>query len=115
VLRAEAVISAHDRYGGVPLSIIPVAGGISLSARYAGDYLFDETLGLEAPAGVESVALNPRFLVDSLKALNGDRVRLSIRDSLKPVLITNDGDNAGAFRVLMMPVRTEFGSVRKAS
>ena len=115
VVRAEAVISAHDRYCATPLRLIPVAGGIALGARDHDGDIFDETLGLEAPAGVEAIALNPRFLVEMLKALDGDRVRLSIRDSLKPVLITDDAVDAGAFRVLMMPVRVDTAWMRKAS
>ena len=115
VVRAEAVIGAVDHYHSIPLSLVPVAGGIAVGARFAGADLFDETLGLEAPAGVEPIALNPRFLVEMLKALDGPRVRLSVRGSFKPVLITNDGDDAGAFRVLMMPVRVDVGSMRRAS
>lgn len=116
VLRAEATLSVLDPSGAVPLLVIPVAGGIRLGARIGSRDIFaDESLDLPAP-GIEPFALNPRFLAEALRSHQGERVRLSMRDPIRPLLLTDDTDDVEAFRTLMMPVRVDaFASARKAS
>lgn len=107
VVRAEAVIAVTEgrAAAATPLRLVPVAGGIDLRARVGGDDLFGEELGLDAPSGLQPVAVNARFLADLLRAITGPQVRLSMRDALKPVLFTSDDDQADAFKALLMPVR----------
>ena len=49
-----------------------------------------------------TAAFNPAYLVDGLNAAVGERVRLEVRDGLKPAVIRGDGE---AFVYLAMPVR----------
>ncbi|MFD6274530.1 hypothetical protein ACFWFI_02905 [Streptomyces sp. NPDC060209] len=54
------------------------------------------------------LALNPVFLLDVLGTFTSDTITLHIRraDGLKPVLLTQGPDMAGAgYRHLLMPVR----------
>jgi DNA polymerase III subunit beta len=114
VLRAEAVLATLGRYHATPLRLTKVAGGFALNAQHVNEDVFAEELSFDGP-GAESIALNPRFLVETLRSIPGDRVRLSIRDPLKPVLLTPDADGDD-YRALVMPVRTPEGYwVRRAS
>jgi DNA polymerase-3 subunit beta len=49
-----------------------------------------------------TVAFNPGYLSDGLSVATGDRVRIEVRDGLKPGVIR--GDDQG-FLYLVMPVR----------
>ena len=49
-----------------------------------------------------TVAFNPTYLSDGLTAATGDRVRLEVRDAMKPGVIRGDGEG---FVYLVMPVR----------
>ena len=49
-----------------------------------------------------TVAFNPGYLADGLKAATGDTVRLEVRDGLKPGVVHGDTDE---FTYLVMPVR----------
>jgi len=49
-----------------------------------------------------TAAFNPGYLVDGLTAAVGERVRLEVRDGLKPAVVRGDGE---AFVYLAMPVR----------
>ena len=49
-----------------------------------------------------TVAFNPTYLSDGLTAATGDRVRLEVRDAMKPSVIRGDGEG---FVYLVMPVR----------
>ncbi|MGZ8630256.1 MAG: DNA polymerase III subunit beta [Actinomycetota bacterium] len=60
----------------------------TVEARYEGDDL--------------TVAFNPQYLADGLRAANGESVRLDVRDGLKPGVVRGDGDE---FTYLVMPVR----------
>lgn len=111
-LRAEAVTSLTN--AAVPLLITKVAGGISLSARYDGEDIFADELVFDGQPTAPPIALNPRFLAEVLASIPGDRVRLSVRDPLKPVLITPDSDD-DVLRALMMPVRVSESEMRRAS
>ena len=48
------------------------------------------------------MAFNPQYLADGLKAAIGERVRLEVRDGLKPGVVRGEGE---AFIYLVMPVR----------
>jgi DNA polymerase III subunit beta len=53
-----------------------------------------------------TVAFNPGYLVDGLTGVTGERVRVEVRDGLKPgVLRGDDGSEGGGFVYLVMPVR----------
>jgi DNA polymerase III subunit beta len=49
-----------------------------------------------------TVAFNPNYLADGLAGITGERVRVELRDGLKPALLRGDGDE---FTYLVMPVR----------
>lgn len=49
-----------------------------------------------------TVAFNPHYLAEGLKAATGDSVRLEIRDGLKPGVVKGESDE---FLYLVMPVR----------
>lgn len=49
-----------------------------------------------------TVAFNPVYLADGLAGITGDRVRVELRDGLKPGVLRGDGDD---FTYLVMPVR----------
>ena len=50
-----------------------------------------------------SIAFNPRYLADGVGAINSERVRIQVIDSLKPSVI--DGVDDDSFLYLLMPVR----------
>jgi len=50
-----------------------------------------------------TVAFNPGYLTDGIAAVEGTEVLLSVRDGLKPALLSAPGDEA--FLYLLMPVR----------
>jgi DNA polymerase-3 subunit beta len=60
----------------------------TVEARYEGEDL--------------TVAFNPQYLADGLRAATGESVRLDVRDGLKPGVVHGDDD---AFTYLVMPVR----------
>jgi len=60
----------------------------TVEARYEGDDL--------------TVAFNPQYLADGLRAAVGESVRLDVRDGLKPGVVRGDSDE---FTYLVMPVR----------
>ena len=60
----------------------------TVEARYEGDDL--------------TVAFNPQYLADGLRAANGESVRIDVRDGLKPGVVRGEGDE---FTYLVMPVR----------
>jgi DNA polymerase III subunit beta len=49
-----------------------------------------------------TAAFNPNYLADGLAGIAGDRVRVELRDGLKPALLRGEGDE---FTYLVMPVR----------
>jgi DNA polymerase-3 subunit beta len=60
----------------------------TVEARYEGDDL--------------TVAFNPQYLADGLRAANGESVRIDVRDGLKPGVVRGESDE---FTYLVMPVR----------
>lgn len=68
----------------------PDLGGAveAVEASYQGDEL--------------TAAFNPNYLADGLAGIVGERVRMELRDGLKPALLRGDGDE---FTYLVMPVR----------
>jgi DNA polymerase-3 subunit beta len=50
-----------------------------------------------------TAAFNPNYLGDGLSAATSDRVRIELRDGLKPALVR--GEDEDAFTYLVMPVR----------
>ena len=49
-----------------------------------------------------TAAFNPNYLADGLAGITGERVRVELRDGLKPALLRGEGDE---FTYLVMPVR----------
>jgi DNA polymerase-3 subunit beta len=49
-----------------------------------------------------TAAFNPNYLADGLAGITGEKVRVELRDGLKPALLRGDGDE---FTYLVMPVR----------
>jgi DNA polymerase III subunit beta len=68
----------------------PDLGGAveSVEAEYEGEEL--------------TAAFNPQYLIDGLSAAVGDRVRVEVRDGLKPCVLKGEADG---FLYLVMPVR----------
>ena len=64
----------------------------TVEARYEGDDL--------------TVAFNPQYLADGLRAANGESVRIDVRDGLKPGVVRGESDE---FTYLVMPVRLPAG------
>ena len=75
-------VTVHNRNVEAPMSAAPVPAGVNVD-------------------GVDGVAFNPSFLVDTLEALDGGTVTLHITHPNKPVEFT-DG---GPARVLLVPCR----------
>lgn len=53
----------------------------------------------------ESIAFNPSFLLDAVEAVGAEQVRMSLRDGLKPAILT-DASGDGDVSALLMPMRT---------
>lgn len=101
VLRAEAVVGSKRVD---PLVIEQALGGIRLGVTNEGDNLFAESVaGVIATGSPISVAVNARFLAELLRSFTGNRVRIGIWDSLKPLFLANDDDDSQ--RSLLMPIR----------
>jgi DNA polymerase III subunit beta len=49
-----------------------------------------------------TAAFNPNYLADGLAGITGEKVRMELRDGLKPALLRGENDE---FTYLVMPVR----------
>ncbi len=88
---------------GVPVRVEFGEGGVKLSAgtQDLGDAV--ESVSAAYEGEPLTVAFNPGYLSDGIAAVEGTEVVLSVRDGLKPALLSAPGDEA--FLYLLMPVR----------
>ena len=82
---------------------------LTLSAGAADESQASESIAADLDGGDITVAFNPSYLVEGLKAFDEPYVRIKMTDALKAVEIDGqqeaDSDESLDFRYLMVPVR----------
>ena len=64
----------------------------------------EETVGAELDGKELKIAMNGKYILDALKALDEEKVLLSFNTSVSPFTLENENDNANQY--LILPVRT---------
>ena len=64
----------------------------------------EETVGAELDGKELKIAMNGKYILDALKALNEEKVLLSFNTSVSPFTLENENDNTNQY--LILPVRT---------
>ncbi|HEX7246798.1 MAG TPA: DNA polymerase III subunit beta [Actinomycetota bacterium] len=103
----QALLDAVSRVGLLARDTTPVrmelnALGVKLSSSSPDLGQAVETVEARYEGDDLTVAFNPQYLADGLRAATGESVRLDVRDGLKPGVVRGDGDE---FTYLVMPVR----------
>ncbi len=92
-----------------PVRLTFTDGAITLEAGQGEDAQASEAVESSLVGEELSIAFNPQFLLDGLAALTTPFARLSFTLASKPAVITGqaeaDGEDDGAYRYLLMPVR----------
>lgn len=96
------------RFRNTPVRFDMTGDPIILSAGDGDDMQAERPLTVKAEhqvpdQAVESVALNPQFLIDAVKSCGGKKARMMLAFHNKPVLFVDNDDPA--FRHLVVPVR----------
>jgi DNA polymerase-3 subunit beta len=92
-----------------PLRLAFTTGELVLEAGSGDEASATEALEATLEGSDITIAFNPGYLLDGLKALDAPHVRLAFTTSTKPAVITGasvaDGPAAADYRHLLMPVR----------
>lgn len=99
-LERASLVSRDSRKTPVRLMIRP--GGMEITAR-SDMGTAHENIAAEVEGDDLSIAFNPRYLIDALRAIEDERVKIHYMASLSPCMILpTEGD---AFRYLILPLR----------
>jgi DNA polymerase-3 subunit beta len=64
-----------------------------------------EELAAEVNGGDIKIAINPRYIIDTLKVMAGEQITLNWTSEISPVMITSPRDPA--FTYIVMPIRMD--------
>lgn len=114
VIPTQALIDAVGRVSLVadrnaPIKLNFTEGQVELEAGQGDDAEASEALPAELTGEDITVAFNPQYLIDGLKAQDAPFVRLSFTHPTKPVVFTGqdslDGESDDSYRYLLVPIR----------
>ena len=104
--RAQLIYSLDKvrvvRMGAAVAKIEVDATEMRISAKTEEESANDTIELTSGSVDVPTIGVNPDYLAQMLKAVDGDTVQLGYVDSLKPINVTGDD---GSWRMLIMPVR----------
>ncbi|HLL34687.1 MAG TPA: DNA polymerase III subunit beta [Streptomyces sp.] len=90
---------------GTPVRLTIQAGHIAIEAGSGDDALAHDRIDADADGTPMTIAFNPGFLLDGLKALGTDTVRIGLRTPTKPATLHTAAGGAHDPAYLLMPVR----------
>lgn len=96
----RASLCAPDRGGAIKFTLKKGALQVSASSQ---SLEFEDELGVEFEGDEFKIAFNPAFVLDALKNMDADQVRLSFTTPVNPALIEPVGDDG--YRCVVMPMR----------
>ena len=106
VLELLLIISKTRENGSIKLSV----NGLFVNLQAIGEVAKgNKEIAFELYDGDESfeIAFNAKFMIDALKAINNDSVKLGFSGDMKPIVVVpNDEDQAKKEVQLILPIRT---------
>ncbi|MEX0593013.1 MAG: DNA polymerase III subunit beta [Nitriliruptoraceae bacterium] len=88
-----------------PVSLTFGDGSIDLQASNQETGDASESLPAEIEGEGLTISFNPTFLLAGLEATGTERIRIELRDGLKPAVLRPEGEDTDDFTYLLMPVR----------
>lgn len=83
--------------------MVEFGDNLTVTAGLSEESLFRENIRATTDGGPASVAFNPRFLLEGVKASTGSRLRLEVVDDSTPAVVRSPEEEG--FLYLLMPVR----------
>jgi DNA polymerase-3 subunit beta len=93
-------LCAPDRGGAVKFTL--KKGGLQVSAS-SQSLEFEDEIGIEYDGDEFKIAFNPSFVLDALKNMDSEQVKLSLTSPVNPALLEPVGDEG--YRCVVMPMR----------
>ena len=97
----RAALCAIDRGGSVKFSLRKGALHVSASSQTLS---FDDEIPVDYKGAEITIAFNPQFVMEGLKAMGTDKVRMSLTTAVNPALFEPEGGVEG-YKYVVMPMR----------
>ena len=97
----QAALCGIDRGGSVKFSLRKGALHVSASSQTLS---FDDELPVDYKGAEITIAFNPQFVMEGLKAMGTDKVRMSLTTAVNPALFEPEGGVEG-YKYVVMPMR----------
>ncbi len=97
----QAALCGIDRGGSVKFSLRKGALHVSASSQTLS---FDDEIPVDYKGAEITIAFNPQFVMEGLKAMGTDKVRLSLTTAVNPALFEPEGGVEG-YKYVVMPMR----------
>ena len=97
----QAALCGIDRGGSVKFSLRKGALHVSASSQTLS---FDDEIPVDYKGAEITIAFNPQFVMEGLKAMGTDKVRMSLTTAVNPALFEPEGGVEG-YKYVVMPMR----------
>ena len=100
--RAALISEEH-----IPVKLEMSEGGVQISVNRTDIGSIDEHVAGTWAGEDDAVSIhfNARYLLDGVKAVGSDTIKIGVSDSFKPAILRPDGEDADDYLYMLMPVR----------